>query len=152
MELNSYSGLEFQYTPKALPSGMFFTKDFSQFNIYKMELEYYNTENIVTPATGKPTIRINAKAGLFSISKTAIDKMKWVDELLGFAFEKSTKTWYIYFDEKGFKLRKKDEKVKYTSYSFNSKGLQEKITAETKSYMLGGETQSAGRFYYPLIG
>ena len=117
-----------------------------------MELDYYNTENIVTAQVGKPTIRINAKAGLFSLSKMTIEKMGWKDEKLGFAYEKSTRTWYVYFDPKGFSLRVKDDKAKYTSYAFNSRGMQEKITTETKNYLVGGSSQSGGVFYYPLIG
>lgn len=117
-----------------------------------MELDYYNTENIVQATSSKPTIRINVKAGLFSFSKAAIEKMGWSDQKFGFAYEAKTKTWYVYFDPKGFALRIKDKKAKYITYSFNSKGMQEKITQEIKNYLIGAETQYAGTFYFPLIG
>ncbi len=76
-----------------------------------MKLKIYNTENSKGTNTGKPTVRINKKSGLFSLSKAASELIGIVagDKIVFVQDEDSPADWFIQktTDASGFSLRQK---------------------------------------------
>ncbi|MCO6367880.1 hypothetical protein GBO34_00945 [Roseivirga pacifica] len=127
-----------------------------------MNLEIFNSSNVASIPAGKPTVRINTKAGMFSFSNTVAHKLKLTHPTyIEFAQDKDRpEDWYLVMasadNEKAFKLRfDKDERFNLNSTAMARK-IQQSIPAakELNSFYMIVSTEAIeidGRKIYALI-
>lgn len=121
-----------------------------------MKLKIYNSENSKNTHSGKATIRIARKSGLFSLSKTAGEKMGLVrnDRVIIVEDEENPGNFYLHktSDPSGFALRFKTEN---SGLSWNCSKLANIILAskliKSVSYTVGNAQEIDGMPYHLII-